>query len=355
VDGQLLFVHGDILMARPFSLEALEFTGPAVPLINEIMRIQGAHLGVYSASASGTLVYASSGRIFNQAALQWLDLDGERQDLDVDAQLTLGFDVSPDGRHVAMSVIDANIGTADLWLYEVDRNLRTRFTFATEVEAAPIWSPDGLWIAYANDGDRRSQVYRQLVSGLGAPERITHYAGDVTPSSWSEDGRYIACSAVDSTGDVGILLLDLVDGTSTQFRDTEFTEGQPVFSPNGRWLAYTSDETGTPQIFVESVSTGGGRWRVSTDEGHSPLWSPTGDRIHYLTLNGRVLSTVVNETGDALRFGETRQIDEGVAADFYRNFSVNRSTGQLLVARPAPQDENNLMKLVTRWQRLLER
>jgi eukaryotic-like serine/threonine-protein kinase len=354
-DEHIIYAFDDILMARPFSTDKLEFTGPAVPLTSGVMNIQGAHLGVFSAVSSGTLAYAPSGHVFNQAALQWLDVDGQTRDLDPGAKITIGFDVSPSGEHVAMSVIDDATGTADLWLLEIARDLRTRLTFATEVESNPVWSADGLWITYANDGDGRSQVYRKLVSGIGEPEQLTNYSGEITPSDWSADGRYIACSITDTTGNNGIAVLDLESREIVMFRNSEFTEAQPVYSPDDRWLAYVSNETGDPEIFVESMVAGGGRWRVSTSGGVNPLWSPSGDRIHYVTLAGRVLSTVVNETGGGLRFGETIQLGEGVGVSPSRNIAVNNATGELLVTRSMSQDRSNMMNLVTHWQQLIDR
>jgi Tol biopolymer transport system component/tRNA A-37 threonylcarbamoyl transferase component Bud32 len=354
-DGQILYVYDDILMARPFSTDDLDFTGPAVPLTSGITNIQGAHLGVFSASSTGVLCYAPAGRTFDHASLLWLSRDGELSDLDPTAKITLGFDVSPDGEHVVMSMIDDATGTADLWLLEIARDLRTRLTFAGEVEMWPLWSPDGLWIAYSGDGERRSQVYRQLVSGMGGPEKLTDSPHDIYPSSWSRDGRYIACTHADSTGNFGIAVLDLSDGSLSTFRNSEYWEAQPSFSPDGRWIAYVSNETSEPEIFVESIEPGAGRWRVSTNGGVSPLWSPEGDRIMYITTSGRVLATDVAAAGEGLRFGETTQLDSGAFIDPVRNFAVNHATGDMLVVHTAPQDQSNAMQLVTRWQDLLER
>jgi len=355
VSGNLLFVHDDILMARPFDLDTLDFSGPAMPLTNKVMRIQGAHLGVFSAVEAGVLSYTPAGQVYNRAALQWLAADGQYSDLDQEANRTLGLDVSPTGEHVVMAVIDATLGTSDLWLYEVARNLRTRLTFATETEMNPIWSADGKWIAFSSDADGLAQVFRHQASGVGAPERISNFRGDILPTDWSQDGNLIVCTATDTTGDTGVFLLDLTDNSLKPFRNGSFTESQAVLSPDGQWMCYTSNETGEFEVFVESLEAGGGRWRVSTNGGISPMWSPFMDRIHYLTMDGKVMSAAVSADSGALRFGETIELGDGASAGRIRNFAVNRTTGDLLVARPTPESESNQLKLVVNWQQMLKR
>ncbi len=353
--GQILTVHDNILMARPFSLADLEFTGPSRPICDEVMAVPAAHLSVMSAVDSGVLAFATGGSDFGNSQLFLMDRDGQNNVPLGDPLMTLGLSLSPDGKLVALSMPDPQVGTFDIWVLEIERNLLTRLTFETENEMGPIYSPDGRQIVFSSDVRGRSGIYIKSVSGAGASELQFESQSDCYPSDWSPDGTTISYNEVDSTGLVSIGLLNVgPEGGTKKFRENSFNQLQAVFSPDGRWLAYNSNETGAAEVFVESIAPGGGRWRVSSEGGLAPKWSATGDRLYFKNPGGDLLAAEITISNDGIRFGRTTTIVQGLEVGGFPGYSEDRNDGRLLVLKTAPSRGNSTISLITGWQGLLK-
>jgi len=354
--GHLLYAHEGNLMSRPFSLDDLEFTGPPRPLIGGVLTLTGARLGVFSATDAGVLTYVRGGGSFGQSQMLWLDDDGQVEPLTSDSGSLQGFEVSPDGTRVAYSVADPQNGTFDIWIHDVERALATRFTFNPESELYPVWGADGAWIYYSASHSTGSAILRKRVSGTGMPEPVVMSERDCIPDDCSNDGRWLAFSQPDSTGDFDLWLLDLArpDATPQVFRDSPFNEGQASFSPAGDFLTYVSEETGQFEIFVESRDPDhGGRWRISTSGGLNPVWSRDGAHIYYVGFTGELLATRVAVTGGALTVGETATLTSGIETDMAPTVSEDPASGRLIVQKPEQDRVAGDLQLVTGWQNLL--
>jgi len=354
--GQILTVHDNILMARPFSLATLDFTGPARPVCDDVLALPAAHLSVVHAVDGGVLSYASGGGGFGNSRMYRVDRDGNNSSELGEPLMTIGNEISPDGKHVALALPDQQAGTFDIWILEIERNLLTRLTFETETELAPIWSPDGRLVAFTGDANGRNNVYVKPVSGSGASELLFESGNDCYVTDWSPDGTMISYTEIDSTGSssVGLFILG-PDGGPRKYRETSFNQWGSAFSPDGHWLAYSSNETGTSEVFVESIAPDGGRWRVSSEGGLFPRWAAAGDRLYFLKPNGELLAAEISMSPDGVRFGRTTTIAQGLEAGNMPSYSEDRTDGSLLVLKSAPSRGNSTLSLITGWQGLLEK
>jgi Tol biopolymer transport system component len=279
--GHLLFVQDSTLMARPFDAARLDFGGDPAPVAENVRVISGASRGVFSASDNGVLLYDPSG-VFQGFHLTWVDRSGRPIGaLGEPAEYSGGPAISPDGRSVAVDLTDPASGTADIWIIDVQRGVRTRFTFDPGAEVAPVWSPDGRVLAYSSN--RRGQNLDLVMKPLGGSEEIALLDGDtpMTPLSWSSDGRHLAY-AVTMNGSVDIWALPL-EGERRPFPvlNTRFSEFDARFSPDGRWIACVSDESGLFEVYVVPFPPSGAKIQVSSGGGLNPRWRGDGREIYF--------------------------------------------------------------------------
>ncbi len=164
----------------------------------------------------------------------------------------------------------------------------------------------------------------------------------------------ICYTEIDSSGSFNLGLFDLGADTGPRtFRETTFNQMAGSFSPDGRWLAYMSNETGNLEVFVESIIPGDGRWRVSSAGGRHPSWATAGDRLYYLNPNGDLLAADLSQEGGGLRFGQIRTITQGVEVDGSKTYSENRSDGSLIVLKMAQNRESSRLSMITGWRGML--
>jgi Tol biopolymer transport system component/predicted Ser/Thr protein kinase len=357
VAGQLLYVQDQVLMNRPFDAGDRRFTGDARPLLDGVLNLQAAHLGVFSASEAGVLGFVADAGTLGRTALEWLDPDGTPQGR-VPGSLTSsqGLALAPDGKQLAVSQVDPRTGTFDLWLNDLDRDAAVRFTYESQSEVLPVWSRDGRWVTYAAVNGQKTDIYRKATGGTDQPELLmTMDAEGCFPSDWSHDGRRLLFSTRDAAGDHDLWLLDLDrPDTPTSVRATPYAESSARFSPDDQWVAYHSTETGQWEVFVKHLGQEGGRYRISGESGGHPMWSPDGRRLYYLDLGGRLLATEVELGDDNLTVGATTVLATGIELGPASSFTLDARTGRLLVLRSLEDASLSTLQLVTGWTGLLK-
>ena len=355
--GHLLYIHENNLMGRPFSWRDLEFTGPPRPVLGGVLALQAAHVAVFSATDAGVLTYVAGDGIFGLSQLQWVGPDGEDLNtLPGSVTSPQGIGVAPDGKRVAVSQADERTGTYDIWVYEVGREVGSRFTFESDSEISPVWTSDSRWISYNGTTPTGTAIYHKLASGAGRPEILVDLDDTCHPTGWSHDDSRLAINRITDTSTFDIWMLHRGEADSLRpFRVTPFNEGGGRFSPDDLWLAYASDETGILEVFVESLAGDGGRYRISSHSGLHPLWSPDGSWIYYLDTAGDLLATRVETTGGSLAIGETITMASGIEVSIRKTYAVDVSSGRLLVQRPLQDRVSDRLQLVTGWQNLLNR
>jgi eukaryotic-like serine/threonine-protein kinase len=277
VDGRLLFMRGGAMFAVPFDLARLEVTGSPVAVIEGI-RTETEGAGQVGISGDGTLVYVEGTPAW-QGTPVLVNRDGKAQPLGAPKQVYGTFALAPDGKRIAFEVVGT---TVDIWVYEIGRGTFTRLT-QSGLHGAPIWSPDGRQIAYNAVQDGKVTVMARPVDGSGGETQLWSGTLRCVPYSWSPDGKTIAvgCSS-DQSGNEDVYLLSVGDKSEPRpFVQTPFSDWGAKFSPDGNWIAYTSDTSGQYEVYVRPFPGPGSQWQISTGGGEEPVWSHDGKEIFY--------------------------------------------------------------------------
>ena len=202
--------------------------------------------------------------------------------------------LSPDEKRVVFDRYDIQTGTADLWIMVLARGIATRFTFDPKSEFYPVWSSDGGLIVYMSSQDSGNYLYQKEASGIGQ-ERPLLTSPSKLPTDWSVDGRFLLYSEfAPKTTNVDLWVLPLADKANPiPFLRTKFTEGQGAMSPDSKWIAYQSDESGRPEVNVQPFPATGAKWQVSNGGGRFPKWRRDGKELFYLGTDPRMMAVPV--------------------------------------------------------------
>jgi Tol biopolymer transport system component len=354
--GQLLFIREGTLMARPFDPETATFLGDGVPVAEDVMYIAGARYGAFSVSDTGLLIY-NTGLVDMQSELVWADRSG-----DVIASLGTGdllFDlvISPDGRYAAASVLDETAGTGDIWIYDLNRGLKTRYTFDPNMDWYPTWSPDGRQVAFSSNRDEPNDIWVIDVSGSGTDQKLFEDGDNqVFPEAWSPDGEWLVYQRVDDGNNTDIWAFPTAGGESVALVASSFTEDFPSISPDGRWLAFVSDESGTDEVYVTTFPDPARRWQVSTDGGSFPRWRGDGGELFFAKFNGELYSAEVDGQGETFDVGEIQRLFSwNLAPGFRWPYDVSSDGQKFLLNRGMAAAESDPMTVVLNWDTELER
>ena len=291
--GHLVYEQGSgTLMAVPFDLARLEVTGDPVPVLEGVRQAAGGSVD-YSLSTEGTLVYVPSGE--NVAStLVWVDREGTERLVTQEKRGYSSPDISPDGKQVALQMIE-DTGNLNVWTYDFDGDSFSRLTFEGTRNGSPTWSPDGEWIMFQGGDPGARGLARQRADRSGSVERLTTSSIAQIPGSWSPDGRVLALTL--QPGDTDIALFSMEDDSEPQpFIQSSTWECCPMFSPDGQWLAYVSEDTGQPGVYVRPYPEPDVKWLVSGEEGGSePVWSPDGTELFYRSDNKMMVVSIRTE------------------------------------------------------------
>ena len=359
--GYVIYAQAGNLMAASFDTEQNR-TGTPIAAVPDVLQ--------YSLSPTGSLVYVSGKPpAAPQARLVWVSRDGTEQSVGAPPRHYNQPRLSPDGRRVAVDVVES--GT-QVWLYDLTRDIFSRFTFGGDNRHA-VWAPDGKRLAFMSNRDGGYQIFWKRADGRGDAERLpgrgSTTAPDVfnIPYSWSRDGRLLAIARLAPAAAAELCVLRLDDdstarsgGTPPAFTRTRAADGAPQLSPDGRWMAYASEESGQREIYVQAYPGPGGRWQISSDGGNEPLWSASGRELFY-RIGGRMMGVDINTEGEFLA-GKPRQLFEGSyvrAAVIYAraNYDVSPDGQRFLMLKsvqekPAPLTQ---IQVVLNWSDELKR
>jgi Tol biopolymer transport system component len=291
--GYLVFLRDATLFAQSFDDRRLQLAGDAVPIAEQVGLFNGD--AMFSVSDTGALVYRAGG-IARPARLTWFDREGKALDSAGEPVDAVSLALSPDGTRLAIQ--DRSL-QRNILLLDLSRGVSTRLTF--EAGGAPQWSPDGTRVAYASGGD----IYQKASNGTGAPQQLLQSQQEtIALTDWSRDGRLLlytsgkySSGAASLSADVWALPLE-GDRKPVPVLRTNFTELQARLSSDLHWLAYTSNESGTLEVYVRSFSapstspstTSEGKWQISKGGGTEPRWRYDGKELFYLGANGSVMA-----------------------------------------------------------------
>ena len=295
-------------MAQRFDAKRLELTGTALPIAEDVQYIWNRSEAIFSLSQNGILTY-QGGDVGGMTRLVWHDRSGKQLGLVGDPDFLFGPRLSPDGRRLAVTVFARRNRTPSIWLYELSRGVRTRFTFDVAAAGNPVWSPDGSRVVFASARKRQNDLYVKPSTGTSDEELFLGGEEDKIPRSWSSDRRFIAYEQLDTKGKHTIWILPLSgDRKPFPFRQTQFDELDPQFPPDVRWIAYYSTESGTFDVYIAPFPGPVGKFQVSTGGGITPSWRRDGKELFFLTLDGELMAVDVKSKGSTLETGAVRQL-----------------------------------------------
>jgi Tol biopolymer transport system component len=346
-NGFLLYVRDDTLMAQRFDADRLELSGEPMPLAEQLL-IAGApsSSGGFAVSQSGVLVF-QAGRI-EKSALVWFDRNGKELGTVSEPRGFSYVQMSPDQRHVAVSLYDDNTRTRDVWLYDTSRGVQTRLTYAPSDDFAPAWSPTGDRVVFAGRraGDRGLNLYEKSLSAAGEEKRLLDRDGVEIATSWSSDGKFLLFQSQSPGADIFALPIE-AESKPIPFANTRFTEASAQFSPDSRWVAYSSDETGRTEVYVAPFQRPGRREPISTAGGGSPRWSRDGKELFYIRGDNTLMAVSIS-LGESLAVGASRPLFQARFRNVALPFDVT-SDGRFVVNRTVEDMTPSAITLVVNW------
>ena len=311
--GHLLYLLRGTLFAAPFDLERLELTGRAVPIVEDVAGNTVTGGANFAVAANGTLAYISGKGIDLTTPIALIDESGKSTLLIEKALEWQMPRFSPKGDRIALMV--ATDGVSDLYVYDFARQRLDRLTFEDGAKGAPVWTPDGTRIVYTNAmGGGAPNLYWRRADGTGKVERLTTSPNSQVAYSFHPQGRHLAYTERGAGGlDLMVLPLEGDEktgwkaGTPRPFLATTDSENYPMFSPDGRWIAYMSTAGGTGGIYVRAFEGDGGPWQISTAGGLYPTWSRRGEILYVASSDSStVMATTYNVEGNSFRPGKSR-------------------------------------------------
>ncbi len=298
--GYLIYIRGNIIYAVPFDANRLEVKGPPVPIEEGGWTNPGSGQANLDFSENGVLVFAHSGPVsYDRFALAWMDRQGHILPLLDTLRSYFSGRVSPDGQKI---ITDINAANDDVWLYQIPRGTLSRLTFAGGNNNYPLWSPDGHYVVYNAEKGKAPNIFRKPWDGSGAEERLTSDTETQVPRSFRPDGKMLS---FDRNGDIWILPLE-GDRKPFPFIQSPASEGSDMFSPDGRWMAFVSNQSGTNEIYVTGFPKREGNWQVSNGGGANPIWSHNGKELFF--TNGPTLMVVEIQEGSTFDFSVPKKL-----------------------------------------------
>ncbi len=298
--GHIVYALESGLFAVGFNPNSLGVTGVPVSVVPGVVSFGTSQ---YAVSNSGTLAYLAWDEPIG--SLVWIDRQGKEEPIDAPARTYSYARLSPDGTRIALDIWDQKNSKHDIWIWDLVRKTLSRFSFNAGTSFSPVWTPDGKRLAFATlDREGAANIYWQAADSSGTPELLTKVSNsDIGPMSFFPDGKQLLLT--ESSLPSHISLLELKGGAAPKhlFESSAFNETNPQISPDGRWLAYQSNESGTDEIFVRPYpNVDAGRWQISSGSGICPVWNSNGRELFYYSSPGTMMAVPV-ETGSSFKAG----------------------------------------------------
>jgi serine/threonine-protein kinase len=354
--GHLLYARDGTLFGMPFDVTRLETTGVPVPIVNALASIPQAGAADFAVSHTGTLAYAPGENLSNGRSLAWLERGGSMTPARETPSDWSDLRVSPDGKRFALTL--RNGPNADIWVDEWATDAMSRLTFEPVSNSAPIWSPDGRHIAFASKrADKQTyNIYLQRADGGGEAQRLTDSKSHQIPASWHPSGAFIAFAEQHPGMDFDLMVAPMVRdsggtwkaGTPRAWLQSPALEQDPQFSPDGKWIAYFSDETGKPEVFVRPFPGPGGKWQVSNGGGNYAAWSRTRPELYYSSLDQHIIAVPYRVDGESFSAGKPELwAPTTFAPGPYRRMDLHPDGKRFVIGKlPENADAKNRLVLV---------
>jgi serine/threonine-protein kinase len=353
--GHIVYSEGETLFALPFDVDRLEATGSPVPVVEGVSASLGEGGAQYSVSNTGVLTYLGGGVGAPRYPALWVKRDGGTSPLLSEAGTYGHPRLSPDGTRLSLTVLrDDNW---DIWVYDLDRDVSTRLTFSDGYDGDQIWSPDGTELLFTSSRTGKTIAFRKRADGSGEAQPLMADQQDQTyATSWSADGRHVLGQRLGQLLDLWVL--DLESGEVQDYLATPFTESLGAFSPDGRWVAYESDESGRLEVYVRRFPAGSGKWQISDGGGAQPVWSENGRELFYRNNEGMMV-VPVDGSGASFQADRPRALFTGdflggtqglsVQGFSFSDYDATRDGQRFVLFPQEAEGPGSYVTLVTRW------
>jgi len=346
--GHLLYVQSGTLIGAPFDFKTLEVGYPRVPIINNINQSLGSGLANYGITPEGMLIYQGGGEWVAKRQIVWVNPEGETEILPITAAAVDNINLSPDNKLLAFSKFER--GMSNIWIYEFENGRTSQLTFEGSNDL-PIWSPDGLWLAFQSSRLGPYSIFRIPVDRTHSEEVLLTGPYDQSATSWSPDGKFLLYSMThpESGSDVGYLSFDDIENPIPFMKISGYSYSAH-FHPSGKWIAYTSNESGHMEVYVRAFPGPGAVSQVSTNGGWSPRWSRNGRELYYLI--GDKMMAVDVETEPNFRAGTPKELFTG---DYEQAYDVALDGHFLMITRGEDDHASDLIVVLNWLEELKEK
>ncbi len=349
--GFLLFWREGALRAQAFDAKRLVVSGNVFPVATGVA-FDSNEFAYASASADGRLVYLS-GSVTSRSSLVLVDRTGRPVTTIAESLLMEGgLALSHDGTRLAVAITAEGARDTDIWIYDLKRGASGPLTFEAGGDRFPVWSRDDREVLYSNDHKNDGIVFRRSSDGRGQAEVTASNASGLWSYGWSRDGSWIVAGSVSGPTSFDLFRYDRKSEKFTPLVQTPFNDHTGALSPDDRWLAYSSDQTGRREVYVASLSGDSGRWQVSTQGGSVPLWSGNGRELYFLGSQNRLMVVDV-EAAATFRHSAPRALFTALfnsdGAEEQERFYAPMPDGQRFVVDVLKERATTFLTLVTNW------
>ncbi len=348
--GHLLFSRSGVLFIVPFDAGALEVTGQPLPVIQGVYSETTTGITNYVVSDNGTLVYLPGAVEGESRKIVKIGLKGEITVIDSGSHPYIEPKLSPDNKKIAVVIRDGE--NFDIWIYDIASRTLNKLTFGG-LNRTPLWSPDGRTIAFfRRTKDGKTGIYVKPSDGSGE-DKIIYDAQDIRVylNHWSRDGKFLLVDNLTKNSQSDLLVVPLTgEKTPWKYLETPRDEYESSLSPNGKWVSYLSDETGSYQIFVRSFPGKDGKWQISTDVAEEPRWAPDG-KVLYYRKSSQLMAVPVNTDGTfsvgvpfvLIKSFPAQNVDSGISYD------ITSDGKYFITTQPAKGVSYKNISIVLNW------
>jgi len=348
--GHLVYARESALFAQRFDEKNARLMGEPTLVADDVNYFLNTADAQFSVSQTGILAYRAG---ISPSKITWFGRDGKEIGQLEQMMVGLGrFRISPEGARVAIGISDKRTGTGDIWVFDLRRQVSTRLHSDTVHEFMPVWTPDGTKLLYGSDRRGAPDIY-EITTGEtpGSEKVLLEQDGLQQPEDISRDGRFVAYVSAERWPNTHIWLLPLQgERRPSPWARTRFIEASPRFSPDGRWIAYQSDESGVPEIYVAQTQGGGGKRRISPAGGRHPRWRADGRELYYVGPGDFVMAVPVTPGA---------RMEAGASAPLFRvegisNYDVTADGSRFLVSTSSDPDRDPQVRVIVNWTAVLK-
>ena len=350
--GYLLYVNQGALVAHPFDARTLKLTGDPATVAEHIAEVGPNHEFDFSVSENGVLAYQSGSQ---RSQLVWYDRTGKKLAAAGEPDSYATVNLSPDGGRAVTGLLDPDGRQSDVWVLDLSRGSKARLTFNPQSDGDPIWSPDGKRIVFTSNrsNDGHIHLYDTSATATGNEQPLPTASADDVPTSWSHDGKNILFMRFQNDVPGSVWVLSLADHeTKPLLQSSSFEQAAADFSPDGRFIAYDSTESGRLEVYVQTFPLSGQKWMISAGGGTLPRWREDGKELFYLTPDGKVMSAEFKSGFENIVTKQLFQVDMKHATGY--PYAVTADGSRFLINTPAEASNPAPTVVVLNWPATLK-